>query len=371
MRIAALLLLLSGADALARPRLFYGPTRSQPRFSVQNAKVQVLKGRKLLIPTLSWLVATPLEALASSRDVPLVKPGEVEVVLSLFFASVCGAFIGMERRNSERPAGVRTMSLVAMGSCIFGIISRYGFNPADRSRVAASVASGVGFIGAGVITRLDNPTGSINIKGLTTASTIWIAAAVGLACGCGLFFTAFTSTAITLFVLRSNRFRRRLADRLRAWVGASEQKPKKKKKTSSKVVVAHPVRYSDVKGSANGKMPPTAPASALQEALAAVEAAKRVADAVDASIESISDSNVRSKVLDATQAALEVAETAAKEARQRVDAAEAPTPAAPTPAAPSGVAQVGGDETLATVKKAREATDDYHARMEDYRQRME
>eukprot|EP00968_Pinguiococcus_pyrenoidosus_P028595 scaffold7974_cov258-Pinguiococcus_pyrenoidosus.AAC.2 len=174
-----------------------------------------------------------------------------------------------------------------------------------------------------------------------------------------------------VFLGSSNRFRRRLADRLRAWVGASEQKPKKKKKTSSKVVVAHPVRYSDVKGSANGKMPPTAPASALQEALAAVEAAKRVADAVDASIESISDSNVRSKVLDATQAALEVAETAAKEARQRVDAAEAPTPAAPTPAAPSGVAQVGGDETLATVKKAREATDDYHARMEDYRQRME
>ncbi|CAN0118540.1 unnamed protein product, partial [Ascophyllum nodosum] len=88
-------------------------------------------------------------------------------------------------------------SLVAIGACIFTTVSQYGFSRADQARVAASVASGVGFIGAGVSgSDLDG-----DVRGLTTASAIWITAGLGMACGTGLLFTATVGTVLTVAIL--------------------------------------------------------------------------------------------------------------------------------------------------------------------------
>ncbi|CAM9391080.1 unnamed protein product [Scytosiphon promiscuus] len=156
------------------------------------------------------------------------SPLEVQFFVRLLVAASVGMFIGTERRTSHRPAGVRTMSLVALGACTFTLVSQFGFvGRADQARVAASVASGVGFIGAGVITtsgkeasmrdslslrgrggnNFPGTTTSMNdvdgeVKGLTTASAIWITAGLGMACGAGLFFVATLGAGLTVGILK-------------------------------------------------------------------------------------------------------------------------------------------------------------------------
>ena len=123
----------------------------------------------------------------------------IALVLSVV---LCGA-IGIEREWKGRSAGLRTHLLVGVGSCIIMIISIYGFpalfeNKRDVARLAASVITGVGFLGAGTIVHRGS-----GIKGLTTAATIWIVMAIGLACGSFNFVIAIASTLIILFVLVS------------------------------------------------------------------------------------------------------------------------------------------------------------------------
>jgi putative Mg2+ transporter-C (MgtC) family protein len=117
-----------------------------------------------------------------------------------------GAALGKERSFAKHSAGVRTMSLVALGACAFTICSMYGFagTRCDTARIAANVASGVGFIGAGVITTSTRNSHNL-VHGLTTAATIWNAAAVGMACGVGLLRIATTSALVTLGILRLGR----------------------------------------------------------------------------------------------------------------------------------------------------------------------
>src|SRR5260370_26600762 len=97
------------------------------------------------------------------------------------FAVVCGAWVGSERERREKPAGLRTMALVALGSCAFTMVG-YAFtsNTGDAGRVAAQIVTGIGFLGAGVLIR-----GPGGIQGATTAATIWIVAATGMAIGAG------------------------------------------------------------------------------------------------------------------------------------------------------------------------------------------
>ncbi|MBQ7244053.1 MAG: MgtC/SapB family protein [Bacilli bacterium] len=119
----------------------------------------------------------------------------IAVMLALL---LCGT-VGFERELRGRSAGLRTHLLVGMGSCIVMIISIYGF-PAgqtrDVARLAAQVVSGVGFLGAGTIIYRN-----AGIKGLTTAGTIWISMAIGLACGSMNFLLAILATTILMFVL--------------------------------------------------------------------------------------------------------------------------------------------------------------------------
>merc|ERR1719436_275044 len=107
------------------------------------------------------------------------------MIASLIF----GSMIGLERRESNRGAGIRTMSLVSLGACIFTIASSFGFEDGtqewDASRVSAALPSGVGFLGGALIFK-DNG----QIKGLTTACGVWLACAVGMCCGGGMYFVA-------------------------------------------------------------------------------------------------------------------------------------------------------------------------------------
>lgn len=120
-------------------------------------------------------------------------------LLLLILAFVLSSIIGLERELRQRSAGLKTHTLVGVGAALFTLAGRYGFDAGsstwDATRVAAQVVSGIGFIGAGVIfTRRDG------VRGLTTAATIWITAAVGLAIGAGVVALGIAATAIHLIV---------------------------------------------------------------------------------------------------------------------------------------------------------------------------
>lgn len=124
---------------------------------------------------------------------------ELQMVIRLLVAAGLGAAVGYQREKAGKPAGLRTHTLIAVGSALFTIASIYGFGiSADASRLAAGVVAGIGFIGAGAI--MHRGGGDI-ISGLTTAATIWAVAAVGLAAGAGLFLIAGVTTGVILIIL--------------------------------------------------------------------------------------------------------------------------------------------------------------------------
>ena len=123
-------------------------------------------------------------------------PQELEMVLRLLLAAALGAVIGAQREWSKRPAGLRTLALIAVGSALFSIVSELGFLGADPSRIAAGIVTGVGFLGAGAILHRHG-----GVEGLTTAAAMWVAAGVGLAAGAGLYLIAVIVTVIILIIL--------------------------------------------------------------------------------------------------------------------------------------------------------------------------
>ena len=127
-----------------------------------------------------------------------------EWILRLLLAGFLGGLIGLEREMRAKGAGIRTHFIVALGSALFMIISMYAFEGTDKfdsSRVAAGVVSGIGFIGGGVIIFQRNV-----IRGITTAAGMWVAAAIGLACGAAMYPLAAAATLITLLVLELLHF---------------------------------------------------------------------------------------------------------------------------------------------------------------------
>ena len=124
---------------------------------------------------------------------------EVEIAVRLGLAVVLGGLIGFERRQADKPAGVRTMSLVALGAALFTIISIFGFDTGDKGRVAAQIVTGVGFLGAGLIFR--GGIDRADVRGLTTAASLWATAAVGMAIGAGLYIVGAVATALALALL--------------------------------------------------------------------------------------------------------------------------------------------------------------------------
>jgi putative Mg2+ transporter-C (MgtC) family protein len=117
-------------------------------------------------------------------------------MLRLLVALILGAVVGLERERQERAAGLRTVTMVSLGSCLFTIVGAYGFPNTDPSRVAAQIVTGIGFLGAGTIfLRKDL------VRGLTTAATIWAVAAIGMAAGTSQYTIALFTTLLILSVL--------------------------------------------------------------------------------------------------------------------------------------------------------------------------
>jgi putative Mg2+ transporter-C (MgtC) family protein len=124
----------------------------------------------------------------------------------LTLAAALGAVIGLEREVRERQAGLRTHTLVSLGSALFTIISAYAWTDFafghgsgityDPTRIAAQIVTGVGFLGAGAILRQ-----GASVRGLTTAASLWIVAAIGMAAGAGYWWAALITTALVLFAL--------------------------------------------------------------------------------------------------------------------------------------------------------------------------
>jgi putative Mg2+ transporter-C (MgtC) family protein len=130
---------------------------------------------------------------------------EIDMIIRLVLGFAAGAVIGFERSSRHQVAGLRTHILIATGSTLLMLLSIWlpqeftGMKNGDPGRVAAQVVSGIGFLGAGAIVRLGN-----NIRGLTTAASLWLIAAVGLTIGAGMFAAAAAAellSLITLFVL--------------------------------------------------------------------------------------------------------------------------------------------------------------------------
>ncbi len=123
----------------------------------------------------------------------------VEIVLRMFLATILGAGIGLQRELAGKPAGVRTHALICLGSALVMLVSVYGFEgDFDPSRVAAGIIAGVGFLGAGVILR--GMRGDV-VVGLTSAASIWITAAIGMAAGAGMYLISIIVAVITVVVL--------------------------------------------------------------------------------------------------------------------------------------------------------------------------
>jgi len=169
-----------------------------------------------MLPALGVLFLLPLKSVASDTALstaaaisPIPAALEFRLTMRLVMAAILGAGLGKERSIAKHSAGVRTMALVAMGASAFTVCSIYGFsvygNKYDPGRMASQVASGVGFLGAGVITSTSHLNRRNIVHGLTTAATIWLSAAVGVACGTGLYQVATAAAALTIFILRLGR----------------------------------------------------------------------------------------------------------------------------------------------------------------------
>lgn len=135
-------------------------------------------------------------------------PSDAELALRIVIATFLGGAIGLERELADKYAGLRTHISVAIGSCLFAIVSAYSFEffgeipredssyNVDVTRIASYVAAGIGFIGGGTIVKHGG-----SVRGLTTAGSLWVAAAVGLAAGFGEIFVASVATAALLVTL--------------------------------------------------------------------------------------------------------------------------------------------------------------------------
>ena len=124
---------------------------------------------------------------------------EWNFILRILIAGLLGGLIGFEREFRAKEAGLRTHFIVALGSALFMIISQYAFTGRfDAARVAAQVVSGIGFIGAGVIIFQKNV-----VRGITTAAGLWVAAAIGLACGAGMYPVAIAASVLTIICLET------------------------------------------------------------------------------------------------------------------------------------------------------------------------
>jgi putative Mg2+ transporter-C (MgtC) family protein len=120
-----------------------------------------------------------------------------EDLLKLVLALVAGGLVGLERELTHKAAGFRTITLICVGATVFTILDYRIAGAAGAGRIAANIVTGIGFLGAGVIMHEAN-----RVKGLTTAASVWVSAALGMGIGSGAYLISFTATALVLVVMR-------------------------------------------------------------------------------------------------------------------------------------------------------------------------
>lgn len=157
--------------------------------------------------------STPVDrsrVVAGSSVAPM---SDLEMLVRLASALAFGLVIGLEREIGEHEAGLRTHLMVTLGACVFALVSIVGAQGSivgDPTRIASQVAVGIGFIGGGAILRE-----GLTVRGLTTASGLWVSSAVGLAAGFGMLKLTFVATVLALLVMTVfNRFERWVLERL-------------------------------------------------------------------------------------------------------------------------------------------------------------
>jgi len=217
-----------------------GPTTQLASSSLASATTAVGVSTSTSLPSRVYSLYKP-RTLGSFQILP--SKADLELSFRLIFAAFTGGCVGWDRQQhpprktnkkrkpnlknpnveyDHKPAGVRTMALVSLGACAFTLCSIYGFSPVslgipseysnvkvDPSRMASNVASGVGFIGAGVITN-ERKSGELfdkrkKVNGLTTAAAIWTSAACGVASGVGLYFVSAIAALGTIAILKARK----------------------------------------------------------------------------------------------------------------------------------------------------------------------
>lgn len=126
---------------------------------------------------------------------PLDFFADAEMILRILLALLLGGIIGFERERHGVSAGIRTYGSIAMGACIFGLLS-FLMQGADPTRIASQVATGIGFLGGGLIFRQGD-----YVSGLTTAATLWVTAAIGVAVSFGMYTISISSSILVFLVL--------------------------------------------------------------------------------------------------------------------------------------------------------------------------
>lgn len=133
---------------------------------------------------------------------------DIEMIVRLLLAVVLGALIGFEREITHKPAGLRTHIFVCMGACLFTIASFYlledsAIGTFDSTRIAAGIVTGISFIGAGSIIASKG-----DVKGVTTAASLWVVSAIGLMVGFGIYLLPIIAAIITFFILYLGRIKK-------------------------------------------------------------------------------------------------------------------------------------------------------------------
>ena len=153
----------------------------------------------------------------------ITAPGTIaDILIRLLFAAGLGGAIGLNREWEQKPAGLRTHALVGLGSALFALVGlALALEGPEQdltapSRILQGLVAGVGFIGGGAILRREQ---SGSVEGLTTATSVWIVAAVGVATGVGMWRSALASVAIALVILTAGEFIDRVLRRLRGTHG--------------------------------------------------------------------------------------------------------------------------------------------------------
>ncbi len=157
----------------------------------------------------------------------IVLSGELSFLIGFIFCFAAGFLIGYERGSHAKPAGVRTHTLVCMGAMLFTMISNV-VDPNSTSRIAANIIMGIGFVGAGMIIHHKG-----SIYGVTTAATIWMAAAIGMAIGFGWYLVSFIATLLTFVVLKMPHIGEHGPPRM-SYVGGEEKQKEMKQKERRK-----------------------------------------------------------------------------------------------------------------------------------------